>query len=48
MIRRLPAPITDVQADLWQQFLDAYTSTKTRPAVDMFLHALIGAPHGPV
>lgn len=47
MIRRLPAPLTPEQDEMWKAFLDAYTATTTRAQVDMFLHALIGAPHGP-
>lgn len=46
MIRRLPPEqLTEEQAELWRAFLDAYTATGTRPAVDMFLHAVIGAPN---
>lgn len=32
------------QAELWQAFIDSYTSSRTRPAVDLFLRALIGGP----
>lgn len=30
------------QRRLWEQFVDAYTATRTRPAVDVFLRALFG------
>ncbi len=29
---------------LWAAFIEAYTSTETRPAVDMFLRGLLCAP----
>jgi hypothetical protein len=34
----------DRQIELWGAFLQAYTTTSTRPAVDVFLRALIGEP----
>lgn len=43
---RLPADLSEEQQEMWLRFLDAYTATKTRPAVDMFLRALIGVPDG--
>ncbi len=45
MIRRRRGPLTEREAELWAAFLDAYLSTRSRAAVDLFLHALIGAPH---
>jgi len=45
MIRR-HQKLTAEQFELWDAFVRAYTATATRPAVDMFLHALIGAPDG--
>lgn len=48
MIRRRPGPLTTEQAQLWEAFLASYQATATRPAVDMFLHALIGAPAKPL
>lgn len=38
--------ITDHEVDLWVAFLDAYTSTGTRGAVDVFLKGLMGVPRG--
>lgn len=32
------------QAELWSAFLDSYTTTATRPVVDVFLRGLIGGP----
>ncbi len=42
LIRREPDP--ERQAELWSAFLDSYTTTTTRPAVDVFLRGLIGGP----
>jgi hypothetical protein len=39
-----PRPLDDGQVALWSAFVDAYGATATRPAVDVFLRALIGAP----
>jgi hypothetical protein len=39
-----PQAITAHEIQLWTTFLDAYGATTTRPAVDQFLRALIGAP----
>lgn len=44
MIRRGRAPLTDAQMVLWAAFLDCYLSTACRPAVDVFLRGLLGAP----
>jgi hypothetical protein len=32
------------QQELWEQFVDAYTATETRPAADVFLRAILGEP----
>lgn len=32
------------QVELWSSFLDSYTATETRAAVDVFLRGLIGGP----
>lgn len=45
MIRPVSAAeLTAEQAALWLAFLEAYTSSRARPAVDIFLRALVGAP----
>ncbi len=37
-------PDLERQAELWSAFLDSYTTTATRPVVDVFLRGLIGGP----
>jgi len=32
------------QVELWSAFVDVYSSTTTRPVVDVFLRGLIGGP----
>lgn len=36
------------QVELWRAFIDSYTASATRPAVEVFLRALIGGPRRPV
>ncbi len=42
LIRR--EPDLERQAELWSAFLDSYTTTATRPVVDVFLRGLVGGP----
>lgn len=35
------------QTKLWSEFIDSYGATTTRPAVDLFLLALLGRPRQP-
>ncbi len=37
-------PDLERQAELWSAFLDSYTTTTTRPVVDVFLRGLLGGP----
>ncbi|HVA75444.1 MAG TPA: hypothetical protein VNF71_12875 [Acidimicrobiales bacterium] len=44
MKRSRGAVTPERQVELWEAFVDSYTSSRTRTAVDLFLRALIGGP----
>lgn len=43
-MHKFGATTPERQAELWRAFIDSYTSSLTRPAVDVFLRGIIGGP----